>query len=339
MLIVTSCSTRRDSTIDQNSQNSDSQASELLKKLSKKSCPDTVLVLLPLTGTNAQLGRNILNACIMAANESRNGKIDFVVINTADRSLDRNQLAWNYKNKNIRAIVGPIFFTEAKRYGALFPTVPMFTFSNNIKVNSGHIYACGLSPQSEINAIFAYSKKHKIQDFIVLLPKGSYGDEIERYFKNSAEKYKYDEDEDLEIVRYSDISREEAVKMVLDSEKDAAFIVDPILDLEELPKNYKVFTLSSNALKNRETWQGCIFAFSDMDDLMNFSERYRKIFGTTPNILDTVAYDIMNAIYESADDPEKSFVFRGKTFNGCLGEFVITKNKGIKRPLSLYKGD
>ena len=338
-MLLNSCSTQRDIKISQKDQNSDLLKDFHLKKISNENVNNTILLLLPLSGVNANLGHGILNACILSANESQNTNIDFVVIDTADRSLDKNQLCWKYKSKNLRAIVGPIFFTEAKRYGALFPTIPMFTFSNNIKVNSNHIFACGLSPQNEINEIFSFARRNKIEDFLVMLPKGKYGDEIEQYLTISMKKFNFVEETDIEIIRYDSIERKEATNYVKSSGRQAVFILDPILDLEQLPKNIVVFTLSSHALQNREAWNGCIFAFSNIQELVNFSVKYKNVFGKTPSVLDMIGYDIINALCASANDPYEPFILENKELHGCLGNFSIIKNKGIKRELHLYKSE
>ncbi len=338
-LLLSSCSTQHEIKIPQKDKKIDLSNDFHLKKISKENANNTILLLLPLSGANANLGQGILNACILSAKEAQNTNIDFVVIDTADRSLDKNQLCWKYKDKNLRAIVGPIFFTEAKRYGALFPTVPMFTFSNNVKVNSNHIFACGLSPQDEINEIFSFARKNKIEDFLVMLPKGKYGDEIEQYLKISMKKFGFVEEYEVEIIRYDSIGRKEATNYVKNSGKHAAFILEPILDFEKLPENIEVFTLSSHALQNKDAWNGCIFAFSNIQELVNFSAKYKNTFGYTPSVLDMIGYDITSALCNSASDPYEAFSLEHKELHGCLGDFSIIKNKGVKRELHLYKSE
>lgn len=330
---------QRDAKIPQKDKNIDVLKDFHLKKIAQNNANNTILLLLPLSGANANLGHGILNTCILSAKEFQDADIDFVVIDTADRFLDKNQLCWNYKDQNLRAIIGPVFSIEAKRYGALFPNVPMYTFSNNIKVNSNHIFACGLSPQNEINEIFSFARKNKVEDFLIMLPKGKYGDEVEQYIKISMKKFRFIEDDDVEIIRYDSIGRKEATNYVKNSGKHAVFIINPIIDFKELSANIDIFTLSSHALQNKEAWSGCIFAFSNIQELVNFSTKYKSTFGHTPSVLDMVGYDIMNALYKSAKDPYEPFILENKEWHGCLGDFAIIKNKGVKRELHLYKSE
>lgn len=344
-LILTSCSLQHhDAKVQQKNENIDTLKDENLKKIAQQNSDNKVLLLLPLSGTNAELGKGILNACILAANESTYQNIDFIIVDTADRSLDKNQLASKYKKDkhkkdNIRAIIGPVFFTEAKRYGALFPNTPMFTFSNNIKANSKHIFACGLSPQDEINEIFAYARRKDISSFLIMLPKGNYGDEIEQYLKKSMKNFDFDDENDVEIIRYDKMDRKKATKYAKESGKQGIFVLDPILDILELSESMKVFTLSSNALQDREAWLGSVFAFSNIQELFKFSEKYKAIFGHTPSVLDMIGYDIVTVLCEFGNDPNEIFVLENKQLQGCLGEFTITKDHGLKRRLRLYESE
>ncbi|MBR1734116.1 MAG: penicillin-binding protein activator [Alphaproteobacteria bacterium] len=334
-----SCSSQRNITIPQKHENIDLLKDDNLKKIASENAYNKVLVLLPLSGKNSELGKGILNACILAIGESENVNIDFIVIDTADRSLDKNQLVRKYENNHVKAIVGPVFFTEAKRYGALFPKIPMFTFSNNIKANSKHIFTCGLSPQDEINEILAYARRKEMNGLLIMLPKGSYGDEIEQYLKNSMKNFDFDEDSNVEIMRYNKMNKENTMKYVEDSDKDAVFLLDPLLDIPNLTRHVTVFTLSSNALQNREDWLGSVFAFSSIQELFNFSEKYKMVFNHTPSVLDMVGYDIVRAIIESSNDKHEPFVLENRVMQGCIGEFTITKDKGLKRNLRLYESE
>lgn len=339
IFLLSSCSVRHDTTTRQKDKSVNVIGDANLRKIANRNANNTILLLLPLSGANARLGRGALNACILSAREARNKNVDFVVVDTADRFLDRSRFYSVLKNRSLRAIIGPVFCNEARRYGALFSSVPMFTFSNNAEVNNNHIFACGLNPQSETDEIFSYARKKKIGDFLVMLPKGKYGDEIEQCIKISMKKFNFSEEDDAEIIRYESIGRREATDYAISSGKRAIFIVDPIIDNEQLPENTSVFTLSAHALQNKEAWRGSTFAFSNIQKAANFSSKYEAVFGNIPSALDMVGYDLTNALCGLASDAQRPFVFENKKFHGCLGDFTFARNKGIKRELRLYKSD
>lgn len=338
IFFLISCSQKHPETVPQIHSNFDRTVEDpYLKKISKKEAENKILVLLPLSGSNAQLGRGILDACILAAKENGNSDIDFVVIDTADQKLNINEVLWKCDSANLRAVIGPIFFNEARRYAALFPNTPIFTFSNNKEINNNHIFTCGISPQDETDAIFRYARKTKKKDFLIMLPKKLGSEEIMKYLRKSMKRFKYSEKNDVEVIRYEHMRKEEATRYVANSGKRAVFILEPIVDIAKLPSNIDVFSLSSNAMLNKNAWDGCIFAFSSIDELIDFSSKYSSTFGRTPTTLDVIGYDITSALCKSATDDNAPFSLENKHLHGCLGDFCAVKNKGLKRNMDLYR--
>lgn len=337
-MILNSCSKEDPETVIQTHYNFDSILEDpYLKKISQKNSKNKILVLLPLSGPHAQVGRGILNSCILASKESEDPDIDFVVINTADQKLDINKVFWKYDSTNLRAIIGPIFFNEARRYAALFPNIPMFTFSNNKDINNNHIFTCGMSPQDETDEIFRYAKRNKKKDFLIMLPKKPGSEEIMQCLSKSMRKFKYSEKNDVEVIWYEYIQKEEATRYAANSGKRSVFILEPIIDVSALPSNIDVFALSSKALQDKDEWAGCIFAFSNIQELSEFSEKYENIFGSSPTTLDMIGYDITTALCKSAKDYEDPFILEDKPQHGCLGDFVAVKNRGVRRKMGLYR--
>jgi ABC-type branched-subunit amino acid transport system substrate-binding protein len=290
---------------------------------------NTVLLLLPLSGNNESVGRGILNACLLASGNIKN--IDFHVLDTADRG---KHVAPRYlRHKNFAAIIGPIFFQEVAQYGALLPHVPILSFSNNLKINNGHIFACGLSPEDEIHALFAYADSQQIKSFLVMLPDGELGNQIQDIIRCELKKYGVEEGDDLEILRYSSISRKAATKYANNSNKKAIFVINPIINISKL-ENAQVFTLSSAALSPGDAWEGVIFAFSDNPEQREFIEKYHAVFGVQPSVLDMVGHDLVKVVKESINY-EHPIV--QNLYFGCLGEFLIDKQNGLRRKLSIYR--
>ncbi|MDR0581099.1 MAG: penicillin-binding protein activator [Holosporaceae bacterium] len=290
---------------------------------------NAALLLLPLSGSNELVGRGILNACLLAGGNAKN--IDFYVLDTADH--EKHATLCRLRHKNFIAIIGPVFFQEVARYGALFQRTPILSFSNNLKINSDHVFACGLSPEDEIHALFAYADSQQINSFLTMLPDGELGNQIQDIIKRELKKYGLEEGEDLEILRYSSISRKAATKYVNNSNKKAVFVINPIINISKL-ENAQVFTLSSAALSVGNTWEGAVFAFSDNPEQQEFIAKYCAVFGAQPSVLDMIGCDLMKIVKESIKY-ERPIV---QNFHiGCLGEFFIDKERGLQRKLSIYR--
>jgi hypothetical protein len=336
-----------------------------LERLANEKSSSAIMLALPLSGKNSPIGRSILAACLLAQQELNHCDVDMYVVDSSDKNLDMHQVYNHFRSRNLRAIIGPVFYGEIKKFSALFPSVPLFTLSNNEKGKNNHVFVCGLAPKNEIKQLFLSMKLMGIDGLFVALPNGKFGDTLLKYFKKEC-----GEDWDMEVMRYDFISLENARKCVKNSTKSAVFALDPLFNAQEKTqtiardngwvytddyrsravetRNYahkKIFTLSSCALAEKAAWNGAFFAFAKNDNIVNFSARYKEIFSQDPSILNIIAYDlskiILLKIFEngtttSLDGDTNKNIFVGD-FSGCLGKFMIHKKHGMKRKLSTLR--
>ncbi|MDR3179989.1 MAG: penicillin-binding protein activator [Holosporaceae bacterium] len=319
---TTSVSQKEDAAVDI------SHATKLLMEKQKMSS-NQVLLLLPLSGPHGEIGNSLLKACILSARESHDNQINFYVVDTANPNLEKHTLCEKFNSKNLKAIVGPIFFYEARQLGALFPNIPMFTFSNNLNVNNSHVFSCGISPLDEIRAIFAYAKRRRLYDFLVLLPENELGNQLQQHINQEASQSHFNDFGEVEIIRYRSISSQNIRNFIKNSKKKAVFLVDPIISPKSLA-DIHVFTLSSSVFAHQERWQGAYFAFSNEQSLKKFKDKYEKAYGSTPGTLEAIGYDICNLLYDNVINgiSERFFHVEHK---GSLGTFFIKKNNGLMR--------
>ncbi|MCR5224565.1 MAG: hypothetical protein K6C34_00615, partial [Alphaproteobacteria bacterium] len=175
LVFLASCSSHNDQTqITPISQRKSNTNVTRLEKIAKRHAKNSVLLLLPMSGTNKSIGEGVVHAAMLA---NQNSDIEFYVVDTAER-FDAFKLYESFKQKNLKAIVGPVFYQEAQKYGALFPTVPVLSLSNNLKINNGHIIACGISPQNEIRALLSFAKLKNMHGVLAILPETKFGDLI-----------------------------------------------------------------------------------------------------------------------------------------------------------------
>ena len=284
----------------------------------------TVLIAAPVSGANAEAGAEVIHACMLATENIRN--INFQVLNTASHYMDSKHFP------KLKGVIGPIFSSEARRYGTLFAHVPVLALSNDRALDDGHLYACGLSPQDEIRTIIEYGKSRKIESFLVILPEGDFPDKILNMFQNELQHYDYDITDNIEVIRYTNLSETEAMTLVRNSGKQAVFLLQPILSINSL-SDIPVFTLSSCALLNKEAWDGAIFAFTDNAELSDFTYRYQQTAGTAPSTLAIVAYDMMKALCNHIESGSSL----SDEQEGCLGKFKLNGKKGVERSLSILQ--
>ncbi|GHT98357.1 hypothetical protein FACS1894126_3730 [Alphaproteobacteria bacterium] len=312
----------------------DRSAEEKLLKLERNTNKNPILLLLPLSGPHAEIGKDILNACMLFSDEHKDSCATFSVVDTSDQNTESYQLYSKFKHANLKGIIGPVFFNEAKQYGALFPKASIFTLSNNTKVNNNHVFSCGISPRDEIHAIFSYAKNNDLNNFLVMLPENELGDQLLKCI-NRESKRGFSEYGEVEIIRYKSMSRQDAARIVKNSKKNAVFLVDPIVSPRELG-NVHIFTLGTSAFANQDEWNGAYIAFSKNQQLDNFTKKYKNTFGNTPGTLSIIGYDICNLLHSIITEGMDEETFYSE-HEGCLGSYLLKKNKGMIHLLSIVR--
>ena len=319
-----------------------------LSPLIYKYFANKILILLPLSGANAELGKGILDAITLAISESENENTDFIVIDTENPANDKIKLHDRFKNNMPSAIIGPVFYGDARQLGSLFPNVPIFTLSNNPKVNNDHVFSCSVSPMDEIRCIFSYLTFTKTNGLLAFIPSGQVGDQIVKYMKQEMQ-YRGFSQEYIEIIRYEHIAPQDALNLATHSSKKAIFAIEPIFDFQKIYKK-QIITLGSAVQLNPSAWVGATYAFTNSWKFSNFSRNYQKKFQKSPLAIESAAYDVTNAILtainryelEAANDDDENEkekkqninMFIGR-YNGCFGNFAIRKNHGCIRRLTM----
>ena len=280
---------------------------------------NSVVLLVPMSGPHKEIGQNVLNACVLG---NQNSKMDIYVIDTNDYSDYLRQTSF----PNLKAAIGPVFFQESRKFASVFQKVPLFSLSNNVAANNGHIYACGLSPQEEVETIFRYLRKNRLRSLTVFVPEGDFFKSVSLIIQREAAKCGMDE-ENFNVVGYDPGTN--LSEIAQNSNAQAIFSFEPI----QSPKA-AVFTLSSLALSNPEKWEGARFAYADNEDQHSFIEAYQKTFNQSPTVISLAAYDVIKMINESFSTHREIF---GENYQGTLGNFRIKKDQGIIRNLEIFR--
>lgn len=282
---------------------------------------NSVVLLLPMSGANAELGKNVLNACILAA---KNSKIAYHIIDTADCPDDLNRTSF----KNVKAVIGPIFFNEIYKYSAIFNETPIFSLSNNPNANNEHICACGLSPKEEIAAIFAHMKQNNIRAVTIAAPRGKFFDEIVEIIQKEAQLANISE-EYFNLIRYDSPRNLNTIA----GGHRAIFIFEPLIDTEKFPQT-SFFTLSSIALSDPQKWENVRFAYADNKNQREFITEYQHRFKDMPTVMSLIAHDLITALDHSIANKKSIY---DAEFDGTLGQFNIKKEKGLSRKLEILQ--
>ncbi|HEX2582094.1 MAG TPA: penicillin-binding protein activator [Dongiaceae bacterium] len=126
-------------------------------------------LLLPLSGANEKLGRNLLHAAEMALLESPPSLLRLVPIDTG-----RGAISLDSGSGGSGAILlGPIFSTETKQLG--HPAVPVLALTNDSSAARPGVYVLGVTPEMQMNRVLSYALSQGLRHYAALLPDTPYG--------------------------------------------------------------------------------------------------------------------------------------------------------------------
>lgn len=133
-----------------------------------------VALLVPLSGSNAQVGQSIANATTMALLDT---SAENLRITTYDTSGGAGRAASRAISDGNRLILGPLQRDEVSDVLAQArpANVPMITFSNDSSVAQPDVFVMGHIPEQSIDRTVRFAIEQGARNFAALVPTGEYG--------------------------------------------------------------------------------------------------------------------------------------------------------------------
>jgi len=137
-----------------------------------------VALLLPLTGSHADLGRGMLNAAQLALFSMASDEMALLPFDTKGTPEGAAQAARQALDGGARLILGPVFSTSVQAVAPVAQGrgVQVVSFSNNGAVAGNGVYVMGFAPQSQVRRVMAYARSRGLRRFVAMLPEGPFGD-------------------------------------------------------------------------------------------------------------------------------------------------------------------
>lgn len=160
------------------------EADALIEDLSRKLSfiPQTLGVLLPLSGSHQAYGQRVLNAVEMALSLMQSGEsptaIKLIVKDTASNDQRAVQEVQALAQEQVGAIIGPIITAQAAAREAQRLNIPMITFTQKAEITAigDYIFRHFITPQSQVQTLVTYFVRDLgMRDFAVLYPNEPYG--------------------------------------------------------------------------------------------------------------------------------------------------------------------
>lgn len=149
--------------------------------------PPHVAILLPLTGPNAALGTDMLNAAQLALSAPGGPPLD--VRDTAGDPARAAQQAGAAIAAGDRLILGPLTAAETASVAdaASQAAVPVLAFTSDPAAARPGVWTLGLGPGEQMRRLVAAARDDGRQHLAAILPQGAFGDAIQTALVDAAE--------------------------------------------------------------------------------------------------------------------------------------------------------
>ena len=152
-------------------------------------------LLVPMTGSNKNLGQSIIKAVKLAVKDIDSNLIEIIPKDTATKPNQTLKSAFELKEMGVRIIIGPIFH-ESLTYLDEMKDLTFLSLTNKTLDLPKNVISAGINSTSQLNAIKKFLKLNNIERTIFLIPMEDYEFEIKKGIKDSKIKvfknYVYD---------------------------------------------------------------------------------------------------------------------------------------------------
>ena len=152
-------------------------------------------LLVPMTGSNKNLGQSIIKAVKLAVKDIDSNLIEIIPKDTATKPNQTLKSAFELKEMGVRIIIGPIFH-ESLTYLDEMKDLTFLSLTNKTLDLPKNVISAGINSTSQLNTIKKFLKLNNIERTIFLIPMEDYEFEIKKGIKDSKikvfKKYVYD---------------------------------------------------------------------------------------------------------------------------------------------------
>ncbi len=274
---------------------------EVATGVARDTARNRVALLVPLSGSNAAVGKSLANATQMALLDTKTEKVRITSYDTATGAAAAANRAIA---DGAQLILGPLLSEDVRDVAPIAHRagVPVLAFSNDVGVAGDGTYLMGYAPTQSIDRVVDYAKSRGITNFGGLVPNALYGTRASTAFLRAVESaggrvvalQTYD--------RSSGAIAAAVKRMAKDAPFDAILIADsagtaatavPLLRRDS-PQTQVLGTElwnSESSTATRPALGGAWFASVSDGLYRQYAQKYRARFGGAPFRLSSLGYD------------------------------------------------
>ncbi len=147
-------------------------------------------LLIPLSGTQANTGKSILQSVRMAVEKIDNSRFEIIPKDTKNDPEKTLLVAKELQDEGIKIVLGPVFNKNLIYLNNLKKMIFISLTNKNIK-NPKNIISAGINANSQIKTIIKFQKLNNLERTIFLIPNSNFKEEIENAILQTKIKLKY----------------------------------------------------------------------------------------------------------------------------------------------------
>jgi branched-chain amino acid transport system substrate-binding protein len=333
--------------------------------------PAKVALLVPLSGSNAELGQAILDAAQLALFEGGGDRLVLVPRDTGGTASGAAAAARAVTSEGVGLILGPLLAPEVEAVKPIAQNahINVIAFSTQTGLAGGDVFLMGFLPRQEVVREVAYARQQGLNRFAALVPNSPYGHLMADALKEAAPAT----GASLGKVEYYDPRAGDVISAVqrlmpagiAASAPDATSSVTPSFDALLLPEGggklkqiaRQVRSAGADAksvrLLGSGLWDvpdigsepalvGGWFASSPPEARQDFERRYSATYGHNPPRLASLGYDAaaLAAVLARSGSGEpfsQQAILNPNGFLGIDGLFRFTPNGLVQRGLAVLQ--
>lgn len=313
-----------------------------------------VALLLPLTGSQATLGRAMQRAAELALFEAGNPDVDFIPVNTQSTAGGAAEAARGAINAGARVIVGPL--TAAETSAVSVPArsggVPVLAFTNDEAQGGPGVWSLGITPAQQVRRVVAIIAGAGVRRVALGAPDDAFGRALARALRDAATEFSLPPPVvALHAVRAEPgaMARElatsagpDGIEAVLVGYSGAAArvyaagLVAGGLTVPPLRVLGHGLWQGDGGLSNEPALHGALFAAPDPRARARFEQSYLQAFGERPPRIASVAYDAARIAAQSVARGAAP-IGAGDVILGADGPLRLLPDGTALRGLALYR--
>ncbi len=178
-------------------------------------------LLIPMTGTNKEIGQSIIKAVSLAVKDIDNNLIEIYPKDTASRPNQTLKSAFEFKQMGIKVVIGPVFY-ESLTYLDEMKDLTFLSLTNKNLDLPKNVISAGINSTSQFNTIKKFLEKNNVERTIFLTPIREYEFEIKKGMRDSKIKtykeYDYNTDPTKLTKQIEEITKYKIRKQNLEDE-------------------------------------------------------------------------------------------------------------------------